>query len=363
MATRPNLTTPVTTRLASDTQKGLFFAIKAEFDTSTIRVWSGKETLSIGGEDYIGGGDLINVAPVKESNDVRSEGLTITISGMNDTIMTYAVAENYHFRPLTFFMGYLMGDSLEVAGTITLFKGRMIVLTVNDNPNSPTITIQCENRLADLSRPSNLRYTKESQEYLASGDIFFNNINTIQDREITWGRTADSGCFVAGSKVLMGDDTTRNIEDIQVGSSVMAFNEKTGKKEQALVQQVAKPKLEKTIMIQWKKPFFQKGTVQCSTDHPIMCEDKGWCAWDPEATLKSYKLAVKKLEVGDVLVTTEGTIKVSAIKEQDHKEPLQAYNLISIDNAHTYYVNSVLVHNKGSGGTDDENSGRYRDMR
>ena len=71
MATRPNLTTPVTTRLASDTQKGLFFAIKAEFDTSTIRVWSGKETLSIGGEDYIGGGDLINVAPVKESNDVR----------------------------------------------------------------------------------------------------------------------------------------------------------------------------------------------------------------------------------------------------------------------------------------------------
>ena len=56
----------------------------------------------------------------------------------------------------------------------------------------------------------------------------------------------------------MGDDTTRNIEDIQVGSSVMAFNGKTGKKEQALVQQVAKPKLEKTIMIQWKKPFFQK---------------------------------------------------------------------------------------------------------
>ena len=35
-------------------------------------------------------------------------------------------------------------------------------LTINDTPDGSTITIDAENRLIDLDRPSNFRYTKES---------------------------------------------------------------------------------------------------------------------------------------------------------------------------------------------------------
>jgi len=360
MATRTGITTPVQTRLQSDTQKGLFFAIKAEFDSGTIRVWSGAEDLTIGGEVYIGAGDLVNIAPVMDSNDLKSEGLTINISGMNTTVMNYAVNENYHFRPITFSMGYLMGDSNEVAGTLTLFKGRMTVLTINDNPNNNTIVIQAENRLTDLSRPCNHRYTKETQEFLHSGDAFFNNVNTIQDREITWGRATSSGtvagCFVAGSKVLMGDETYKNIEDVQIGSSVMAYNEKTEKLEQALVQKISKPELTKTVMIFWKLPFFKKGTIQCSTDHPLYVEGKGWCSWDPNLSRENYKFyPIGRLEKGDKLRTKDGTVEISEIVMQLHSEPIQSYNLVSIDTAHTYYVNDILVHNKGRNPIDDRN--------
>jgi hypothetical protein len=364
MATRTGISTPVQTRLESDTQKGLFFAIKAEFDSGTIRIWSGAEDLTIGGEVYTGAGDLVNIAPVVDSNDLKSEGLTINISGMNSTIMGYAVNENYHFRPITFSLGYLMGDSNEVAGTLTLFKGRMTVLTINDNPNNNTITIQAENRLTDLSRPCNHRYTKETQEFLHSGDTFFNNINTIQDREITWGRATSNpvvGCFVAGSKVLMGDLTYRNIEDVQIGSSVMAYNEKTKKTEQALVQKISKPQLSQTVMIFWKLPFFKKGTIQCSKDHPLYVENKGWCSWDPKLTKENYKLdGILNLEKGDKLRTKDGTVVISDIVMQTHSEPVQAYNLVSIDTAHTYFVNDILVHNKGRDNPIDD--GRYNEI-
>ena len=86
-----------------------------------------------------------------------------------------------------------MGGSNEVAGTIVLFKGRMTTLTISDDPNGATISIDAENRLIDLDRPSNLRYTKESQEFLFTGDIGLDRVNQIQDKEIVWGRSSTSG--------------------------------------------------------------------------------------------------------------------------------------------------------------------------
>ena len=79
-----------------------------------------------------------------------------------------------------------MGGTNEVAGTLTLFKGRMNTLTISDNPNGSTITIDAENRLVDLNRPSNFRYTKESQNFLHNGDTGFNRVASLQDKEIVW---------------------------------------------------------------------------------------------------------------------------------------------------------------------------------
>ena len=105
---------------------------------------------------------------------------------------TYALTENYQNRPLTIFLGYVMGGTNEVAGTLTLFKGRMTSLVINDTPTGSTVTIDAENRLVDLDRPSNFRYTKESQNFLHSGDTGFNRVASLQDKQITWGKTSEN---------------------------------------------------------------------------------------------------------------------------------------------------------------------------
>ena len=92
MATRQGLDSNITNRLGADHQE-LFFAVKAEFDTSTIALWSGLDDLTIDGLDYTGAGSLMSISDVEESTELKSSGITIVISGMDSTVLAYALDE------------------------------------------------------------------------------------------------------------------------------------------------------------------------------------------------------------------------------------------------------------------------------
>ena len=190
MATRQGLDASIVNRLGADEQ-ALFFAVKAEFDTDDILVWSGTDNIVIGSDTYIGAGTLLSVSNSEDNLEMQSNGLVVGLSGMDTTVVSYALTENYQNRPITIFIGYVMGGTNEVAGTLTLFKGRMTSLIINDTPEGSTVTIDAENRLVDLDRPSNLRYTKESQNFLHSGDTGFNRVTSLQDKQIAWGKTSE----------------------------------------------------------------------------------------------------------------------------------------------------------------------------
>ncbi len=191
MATRQGLDSSIVNRLGADEQ-ALFVAVKAEFDTDDILVWSGIDDLVINSETYTGTGSLLTISNSEDNTELKSNGIVIGLSGMDTTVVNYALTENYQNRPITVFLGYVMGGTNEVAGTLTLFKGRMTSLVVNDTPEGSTVTVDAENRLVDLDRPSRFRYTKESQNFLHSGDTGFNRVASMQDKQINWGKTSDT---------------------------------------------------------------------------------------------------------------------------------------------------------------------------
>lgn len=213
MSNRGGIDSSITSYLEADHQI-LFLAVKAEFDTETILLWSGDYSLTINGETYLGVGTLLSISNIEDTLELKSSGLSVALAGMDATVLDLALTENYQNRFITVFLGYLSGGTDTTVGTMTLFKGRMQSMVINDDPNGSTITVDAENRLIDLQRPSNLRYTKESQQFIDSSDTCFNRVQSLQDKEIVWGRSSSN---TASSATTGGTSsgTTRYVSGTQ----------------------------------------------------------------------------------------------------------------------------------------------------
>lgn len=210
MSNRGGIDSSITSYLEADHQV-LFLAVKAEFDTETIRLWSGDYDLSFDGGTYTGVGTLLSVSNIEDTLELKSSGLSVALAGMDATVLDLALTENYQNRFITVYLGYLSGGTDTTVGTMTLFKGRMQSMVINDDPNGSTITVDAENRLIDLQRPSNLRYTKESQQYISAGDTCFDRVQSLQDKEIIWGRSSSNTGAGTGGSGGGGRDNGRNV--------------------------------------------------------------------------------------------------------------------------------------------------------
>lgn len=192
MSNRGGIDSQIVELLESDHQV-IFQAVKLEFDTDTLYLWSGDIDLDIDGNTYTGVGSLLNVSTIEDTLELKSTGVSLSLAGMDTTVLNLALSENYQNRQIEIFLGYLSGGTDHVQGKMTLFKGRMTSMTINDDPNGATIQLLAENRLVDLDRPANLRFTKESQLFIDSTDTCFSRVQALQDQEIVWGRSSSYG--------------------------------------------------------------------------------------------------------------------------------------------------------------------------
>lgn len=195
MASRAGIDTKTALRLSQDHQE-IKFALKAEFDTDTVLIHTGQGDLVIGGETYIGAGTLLAISDIEDSKELKSAGVTFSISGMDTEVLGYALNENYQNRPISLYMAFVSGGTDDVDGYLTLYKGRMINIDISDDVNGSNITLQTENRLLDLRRPSNIRYTKESQQYLYNGDTSLDQVAKVSQMNIEWGRGGGAAAAV-----------------------------------------------------------------------------------------------------------------------------------------------------------------------
>lgn len=134
-------------------------------------------------------------------------------------------------------------------------------------------------------------------------------------------------CFVEGTEVLI-DGGYANIEDLKIGDFVYTINETTNKKELKQVISVITSSSKITYEIMAGGII-----VEPSSRHPFYVIDKGWT--------RAYNL-----EVGDLVLTTNGAVEIEDIKVNYHTEPVKTYNLTIEDN-HNFIVTEkeFLVHN------------------
>lgn len=152
-----------------------------------VHLWSGYGTITYNGTGYLGIGTLGTISPVEETTDLAARGITMQLSGVPTAMIAVALSENYQGRECSVMFGALDSSAGLVSSPITIFSGRMDVMSINDDGQNATIGMTAENKLVDFRRPREVRYTDEEQKTLYPTDKGLEFVNAIQEKEIYWG--------------------------------------------------------------------------------------------------------------------------------------------------------------------------------
>jgi len=188
-----------------------FFAVELSFETSTLRFWSGLGEQVIGGDTYVGSGNMLAVSTIDETSEVAARGATLTLSGIPSELISLALQEPYQGRKCRIFFGVANANGellLQENGSLVLnedgsalslapntenvmseiFSGYIDQMNIDEGADTSTIAVGVESRLIDLQRPRVRRYTHESQKSRFPNDLGFEFVNDLQDKKFAWGR-------------------------------------------------------------------------------------------------------------------------------------------------------------------------------
>lgn len=140
------------------------------------------------------------------------------------------------------------------------------------------------------------------------------------------------GCFIAGTKVRLSDDSIKNIEEIDFDENLL-----TSKESQAVLKKYVIPYTGLVYAFNGDENYFVTPT------HPFMTTE-GWKSLDPEGTKReSPGLEVTLLSLGDTFIMYDNQTK--NLTQLDSKEiSTKVYNF-GVNGTHEFYADNYLVHN------------------
>jgi hypothetical protein len=182
-----NLHADFKTEIAATTKQPILL-FDLEFTSGTVYMWNGLGDLSYGGNTYSGTGHLLGVSQVTETADVQANGIKMTLSGIPSSLISSVLSDIATGDDAIVRLAFLDSSGSIVSDPYILFQGTMDVPIINEAADTSTIEISAESRLIDLKKPRIRRYTKGDQVQEYSGDVFFEFVPSLQNKDITWGR-------------------------------------------------------------------------------------------------------------------------------------------------------------------------------
>lgn len=166
----------------------LIALVRMEFDSGTLRLWTGPGTLDWNSESWSGaGGHIAAIDLPIETAEVKASGGSITFAGLDPAILALSDTEPYHGRPVQVYFGAKASDGTIVVDPDLAYEGTMDTMAESDDGETATITLAIESRSAAAERPANRRLTPEDQARDYAGDLGFDFVAALQDRELIWG--------------------------------------------------------------------------------------------------------------------------------------------------------------------------------
>ena len=179
-----NLSAPMIQGITA-TNVSLCFLVDLTLTTGVTHIWSGVGTVTFNGNTYAGVGSLGSIGDIAEGTDVKAQGTSITLSGIDPALMADSLNDIQLGAPCTIWMATFSGGAITAA--YQLYVGTVDRPVMPIGPTSMQITLALENKLLNLQRPNMRRYTSADQRIYYTDDIGFHWVEPLSDMALRWG--------------------------------------------------------------------------------------------------------------------------------------------------------------------------------
>lgn len=156
----------------------------------TLRLWTGLGTLSWNEQNWIGEGNLLGIGALEESIEAKAVGFTVSLTGQASSNISLALnsTQRSQGRAGKIWLALFNAQGQLVLSPILLKRGKLDIARIKDGGESCVIEVQYEDRLIDLRRPRERKYTDQDQRVDYPNDLGFEYVPALQDVQIPWGR-------------------------------------------------------------------------------------------------------------------------------------------------------------------------------
>lgn len=180
--------------------------VELALDSGVVRAHNGVGTFSWGGNDWVGLGAFLSMAPIEEDDDGSAKRFWVRLNAFDDAILAEALTEEVYKRQVTVYTGFL-DDSGALAADPhdSMWSGFGDSMLIHYGDES-FIALDCELEVALDHVPNGGRFNDEDQQRRFSGDTGFEFLDQQIDSRVHWGP--------GGATVVMGVSATgvRNID-------------------------------------------------------------------------------------------------------------------------------------------------------
>lgn len=165
-----------------------FFTVELALDSGRLSFWTGTRNITIGDTIYTGAGSLLEIGASRETADLSAVGLTLSLSGLDASVVSLSLTESWQGREVLIKFGVLDSDD-QPSDLMTIWSGLTDQLDIEGNPDGTRVVLTAESKLIDLQRARIRRYTPESQKAYFPNDKAFDFVADLQDKKILFGQS------------------------------------------------------------------------------------------------------------------------------------------------------------------------------
>ncbi len=180
-----NLTTGVVTAISASVVRPAFLA-SLTFTDGVANLWTGVGDLAWNGVTFRGLGSLAEVSTISEGSDVQSEGIHLTLSGIDSSLMGEALGNVRTGLPATVYFALFDVNNNLIPSPAICYRGLVDQPQISIDGSSMTINLALENSFTNMGRAQFSRYTSAEQHRFYPGDNGFIFVESLANAAFKW---------------------------------------------------------------------------------------------------------------------------------------------------------------------------------